>query len=252
MSDVPRAGVALVTGAGRNIGRQIALCLADHGFAVAINVRTTAHEGQSVVDEISQRQGEALLCLADVTDERAVHNMVAAVEKRWGRLDVLINNAAIRQETAFDQMSAEQWRTTLSVVLDGAFYCTRAALHLLRRSERASIVNIGGMTGHTGAARRAHVVTAKAGLAGFTRALAHDLAPDRITVNCVAPGLINTVRNPSSASAAPDHRRRNQPLLGRIGEVNDVAQAVAWLVGPSARFVTGQTIHVNGGAYLGG
>jgi 3-oxoacyl-[acyl-carrier protein] reductase len=247
-----RTGIAIVTGAGRNIGRQIALRLSEHGYAVAVNVRSSLDEGRSVVEEISAAGGDALLCLADVTDEHAVARMVSSIEQRWGGLDVLINNAAVRQEAAFDAMSVEQWRATLAVVLDGAFFCTRAALPLLRQSTRASIVNIGGMTGHTGAARRAHVVTAKAGLAGLTRALAHDLAPDHITVNCVAPGLIDTVRNPTSASAAPDHRRRHQPLLDRHGTVDEVAQAVVWLAGPDARFVTGQTLHINGGAFLGG
>jgi 3-oxoacyl-[acyl-carrier protein] reductase len=241
-----------VTGAGRNIGRQIALRLSERGYAIAVNVRSSLVEGQAVVEEIVADGGDALLCAADVSDEEAVLRMVSDIEHRWGRLDVLVNNAAVRQETALDQMSVEQWRMTLAVVLDGAFFCTRAALPLLRKSERASIVNIGGMTGHTGAARRAHVVTAKAGLAGLTRALAHDLAPDNITVNCVAPGLIDTLRNPTSASAAPDHRRRHQPLLDRHGTPDEVAQAVVWLAGPDARFVTGQTLHVNGGAFLGG
>jgi len=245
-------GVALVTGAGRNIGRRIALRLSERGYAIAVNVRSSLDEGRAVVEQIVAGNGDALLCVADVTDEAAVARMVSDIEQRWGRLDVLVNNAAVRQEAALDQMSVEQWRTTLAVVLDGAFFCTRAALPMLRKSARASIVNIGGMTGHTGAARRAHVVTAKAGLAGLTRALAHDLAADNITVNCVAPGLIDTMRNTASASAAPDHRRRHQPLLDRHGTADEVAQAVVWLAGPDARFVTGQTLHVNGGAFLGG
>ncbi|HJW52208.1 MAG TPA: 3-oxoacyl-ACP reductase FabG [Burkholderiaceae bacterium] len=252
MNGPAQSRVALVTGAGRNIGRQIALRLSELGYAIAVNIRSSLDEGRAVVEEIVAGNGEALLCVADVTDDAAVARMVSDIEQRWGRLDVLVNNAAVRQEVSLDQMSVEQWRTTLAVVLDGAFFCTRAALPLLRKSAHASIVNIGGMTGHTGAARRAHVVTAKAGLAGLTRALAHELAPDNITVNCVAPGLIDTVRNAASASAAPDHRRRHQPLLGRHGTADEVAQAVVWLAGPNARFVTGQTLHVNGGAFLGG
>ena len=137
------------------------------------------------------------------------------------------------------------------MILDGAFFCTQAALPLLRQSDRAAVINIGGMTAHTGAAHRVHVVTAKAGLVGLTRALAHDLSPDGITVNCVSPGMIDTARKAASASAAPSHHSRHQPLLGRRGTASEVAAQVAWLAGPAARFITGQTLHVNGGTYLG-
>ena len=253
MSKEPLAArVALVTGAGRNIGREIALSLAASGTAVVVNVRSSVEEGQSVVDEITERDGRALLCVADVADQNAVLQMVAEVEAQWGRLDVLVNNAAVRRETKLDDISAADWHRTLAIILDGAFFCTQAALRLLKKSEGPTIVNIGGMTGHTGAANRLHVVTAKAGLAGMTRALAHELAPDGITVNCVAPGMIDTVRHAASSAANPDHRRRHHTLLARHGTAEEVAQTVAWLAGDGARFVTGQVIHVNGGAYLGG
>ena len=253
MSKEPLAArVALVTGAGRNIGREIALSLAASGTAVVINVRSSIEEGQSVVDEITERDGRALLCVADVADQQAVLQMVVEIEAQWGRLDVLVNNAAVRRETKLDDISAADWHRTLAIILDGAFFCTQAALRLLRKSERPTIVNIGGMTGHTGAANRLHVGTAKAGLAGMTRALAHELAPDGITVNCVAPGMIDTVRHAGSSTATPDHRRRHHTLLARHGTAEEVAQTVAWLAGDGARFVTGQVIHVNGGAYLGG
>ncbi len=245
------ARVALVTGAGRNIGREIALSLAASGAAVVVNVRSSVQEGQSVVDEITERDGRALLCVADVADQHAVLQMIAKIEEKWGRLDVLVNNAAVRREAKMEDISAMDWHSTLAVILDGAFFCTQAALRLLRKSEQPTIVNIGGMTGHTGAANRLHVVTAKAGLAGMTRALAQELAPDRITVNCVAPGMIDTVRHASSSTANPDHRRRHHTLLARHGTASEVAQTVAWLTGDGARFVTGQVVHVNGGAYLG-
>lgn len=243
--------VALVTGAGRNIGRQIALELAGAGHAVAVHVRQSRAEGEAVVAEIRERGGDALLCVADVTDAAAVRAMLAQVEARWGQLDVLVNNAAIRREAPLEQVSEADWRETLAVILDGAFHCVQAALPLLRRSPAGTIVNIGGMTGHTGAPERVHVVTAKAGLAGMTRALAHELAPAGITVNCVAPGFVDTVRHPGSASAAPAHRARQQPLLNRRATPNEIARSVLWLAGPDARFVTGQVLHVNGGAYLG-
>jgi 3-oxoacyl-[acyl-carrier protein] reductase len=252
MEAAPLAGrVALVTGAGRNIGRAIALALADAGAKVVVNVRASRDEGQSVVDAIAARGGEALLTVADVTQRSEVDAMVAAAAQRFRRLDMLVNNAAIRRESGFAEMTYAEWRDTLAVCVDGAFHCTQAALPLLKQSAAATIINIGGMTGHTGAARRAHVVTAKAALSGMTRALAHELAEFAITVNCIAPGLIDTVRDGRSASADPAHRARHAALLGRRGHPEEIASAVVWLAGDGARFTTGQTVHINGGAYLG-
>ena len=243
--------VALVTGAGRNIGRAIALALAEAGAKVAVNVRSSRDEGQSVVDEIEERGGEALLIVADVTKRSRVDGMVAEAAQRFGRLDIVVNNAAVRREAAFAELSYAEWRTALDVCIDGAFHCTQAALPWLRGSGAGAVINIGGMTAYTGAPMRAHVVTAKAALGGLTRALAHELAPFGITVNCVAPGLIDTVRDPASAGARPKHHALQATLLGRRGQAEEIAAAVVWLVGPDARFTTGQTLHVNGGAYLG-
>jgi 3-oxoacyl-[acyl-carrier protein] reductase len=252
METAPLSGkVALITGAGRNIGRAIALALADAGAKVAINVRASHDEGQAVVNEIAVRGVDAVLVLADVTRRAEVDAAIETVAQRWGRLDILVNNAAIRNEVAFADMPYAAWRATLDVCIDGAFHCTQAALPLLRKSTAGTVINIGGLTAHTGAGRRAHVVTAKAALAGLTRALAHELAELGITVNCIAPGMMDTLRS-ASAAADPAHRASHPTLLGRRGHPDEIASAVVWLAGSGGRFITGQTLHINGGAYLGG
>jgi len=210
------------------------------------------HEGQAVVDGIVARGGDALLVLADVTQRAQVDAMIAAIAQRFGRLDIVVNNAAIRLEAPFDELRYADWQAAHAVCVDGAFHCTQSALPHLRGSDAGSVINIGGMTAHTGAAKRAHVVSARAALVGLRRALAHEPAGSAITGNCVSPGPIDTVRSPTSASAQPTHHAHHPALLGRRGHADEVARAVVWLAGPGARFVTGQTLHVNGGAYLGG
>src|SRR5262245_43089016 len=164
--------VAIVTGAGRNIGRGIALALADGGAAVVVNARSNLKEAEGVAAEIERAGGQALAVTADVADAAAVENMVAAAAKRFGRIDMLVNNAAVRAEQAFETMSLADWRAVTAIILDGAFNCARACLPYLKQSGAGVIINIGGLSAHTGAARRPHVVTAKAGLTGLTRALA--------------------------------------------------------------------------------
>jgi len=240
--------VALVTGASRNIGRAIALALADGGAAVVVNARASKDEAAAVVEEIKARGGRAMVGLADVTDEAAVNAMVAEATKQFGRLDILVNNAAIRGVSAIAAIDAAEFRRILSIILDGAFICVKACLPALRASGQGAVVSIGGMSGHTGAKGRPHVVAGKMGLVGLTRALAHDLADDSITVNCVVPGLIQTVR---TASSGAHSAHADETLVGRRGRPEEIAAAVRFLAGPDARYVTGQDWHVNGGAYLG-
>jgi len=244
--------VALVTGAGRNIGRAIALALANAGARVAVNVRASRDEGRSVVDEIAAHGGDATLVVADITQRADVDAMIAAIARRLGRLDIVVNNAAIRHEAAFADLPYADWRAAQAVCVDGAFHCIQAALPLLRESDAGAVINIGGMTAYAGASMRAHVSTAKAALGGLTRALAHELAEFGITVNCVSPGMVDTVRKGSSATAMPAHHASRNSLLGRRGHPEEIASAVVWLAGPGGRFITGQTVHINGGAYFGG
>lgn len=241
--------VAVVTGAGRNIGRAIALSLAAAGARVVVNARANKAEANMVAVEIDRGGSEALAILADVTKPTEVEDMIAAAIARFGRIDYLINNAAIRMEKPLENMSHADWRGILDVILDGAFHCVKACLPHLRRSGAGAIVNIGGLSAHTGAKDRAHVVTAKAGLVGFTRALAHDLADDDITVNCVSPGFMDTKR--ATSGPDPHHHSIHRTLTARRGVPEDIAAMVRLLCGPGGRHITGQTIHVNGGAYLG-
>jgi 3-oxoacyl-[acyl-carrier protein] reductase len=238
--------VALVTGAGRNIGRAIALALADGGAAVAVNARRSRSEIDAVAAEIESRGGKALAVLADVTDPAAVARMVDAAQARLGRIDILVNNAAVRDVSTLDEIDHARWREVTGVILDGAFIVTKACLTGLRAGG-GTIVNIGGLSAHTGAAGRPHVVAAKAGLVGLTRALAHDLAGDGVTVNCVVPGLIDTVRGDASGPHSAHAGRES--ALGRRGKPEEVAAAVRFLAGPGARYVTGQTLHASGGAF---
>jgi 3-oxoacyl-[acyl-carrier protein] reductase len=242
--------VAIVTGAGRNIGRAIALALAADGASILVNTRANRAEAEAVAAEIEALGGKALVHVGDVADPAAVQAMVDAAKARFGRIDILINNAALRREKPFVEMDYAEWREILDVTLDGTFHCIKACLPALRESGAGTVINIGGLSAHSGAANRAHVVTAKAGIVGLTRALASDLSAFGITVNCVVPGLIGTLR--PKGQPEPAHHATHQTISGERGRPEDVAALVRFLCSPSARYITGQAIHANGGAYLGG
>jgi 3-oxoacyl-[acyl-carrier protein] reductase len=246
MTEPASERAALVTGASRNIGRAIAERLARDGADVLVHAasdRTSVEETARLVRDTGRR---AEVALGDLTDPAMAETMVNQALERFGRLDVVVANAAVRPEATIEEMSFGEWRQVLALGLDSVFLLVKAALPALKRSPAASIVMIGGLTGHTGAAHRAHVIAAKAGLAGFAKALAHELAPAGITVNTVAPGLIETRR----AGAEPAHHAARTNPLGRRGTPDEVAAAVATLTRPDMRYVTGQTLHVNGGALM--
>jgi 3-oxoacyl-[acyl-carrier protein] reductase len=240
--------VAVVTGAGRNIGRAIALALAGAGAAVVVNARSNKTEADKVVAEIATAGGNAVSVIGDIADPKVADALAAAALKAFGRIDILVNNAALRREKPISEMSYADWREVMDVTLDGAFHCLKACLPALRKNGGA-VINIGGMSAHIGSKHRAHVMTAKAALVGFSRALAHDLAADRITANCVVPGAIDTSRPATSLN--PAHHLTHGTITGERGKPEDVAAMVRFLAGPGGRNVTGQTLHVNAGAYLG-
>jgi 3-oxoacyl-[acyl-carrier protein] reductase len=238
--------VAIVTGSARNIGRAIARALSDAGAAVVINAKSSAADADAVVREVQEAGGRAVAKIADVGQPEGAASLIDAAIAAFGRLDILVNNAAVRREIDFEKLDYQEWRAITATILDGAYLCAHAAARHLIAAGGGSIVNIGGLSSYTGAARRAHVIAAKAGLVGLTRALAHDLAPHRITVNCVAPGLIDTERR----GPEPAHHAKHATLVGRRGTPEEIAAVVRFLCGPEARYITGQTLHANGGVFM--
>jgi 3-oxoacyl-[acyl-carrier protein] reductase len=241
--------VALVTGGAQNIGRAICLDLAAGGARVLVNTRQSVETAQQTVDLIKQAGGTAMVVQGDITDPGAVDRIVTQGLAAYGGIDILVNNAAIRKEAPLMSVTFEDWKDVLGIMLDGAFLCTKACAPHMQARGGGSIVTIGGMTGHSGAEQRVHVITAKAGLAGFTKGVAMDLAQFGITANCVVPGLIGTHRGATSPANPHHHASRPMPL-GRRGTPEEVAALVRYLCGPQARYITGQSLHVNGGSFM--
>ena len=246
----PFAGkVALITGAGKNIGKAIALDFAEQGATVIVNGRADRTLIDATVAEINAAGGQALGALADVTKPDEVARMVDAAVAAFGGIDIVVSNAGLRRQTPFLDMSLAEWREILSVALDGAFVLLRAAVpHMIPRGGGA-LVALSGISTHVGTPNRCHVSASKAGLEGLMRALAIELAPHAITANCVSPGAVDTVRG-ASAGVLPSNLADRGIPLGRRAEVGEISAAVRFLSGPDGRYITGQTLHVNGGAFL--
>lgn len=238
--------VAIVTGASRNIGRAIAVALGAGGASVLVHAHHDRDGAEETARLVSEAGGKASVALGDLSEPDTADALVADALKAFGALDIVIANAAIRPEARIEDLHYEEWRQVMALGVDSVFLLTKAALEHLKRSNQGAIVTIGGLTGHSGAANRAHVITAKAAVVGLTKALAHDLGSSGITVNCVSPGLIETRRT----GEEPKHHASRTNVLGRRGTPDEVAASVRMLCGPGGRYITGQTIHLNGGALM--
>ena len=238
--------VALVTGSGRNIGRTTVLKLAAEGAHVVVNSRTNQAEAEAVAREAQARGVKALSIVADVGKKDQVEAMAAKALSEFGRVDILINNAAIRPHKPFTELTAQDWEAVRSVVLDGAVYLTRAVIDSMVKNRYGRIVFFTGEGAFMGGSGRAHVSAAKMGLVGLARGLASEFAPQNIRVNVVCPGSIDTAR------ANPEWYQGRTPTaagipLGRQGSVDEIAATCLFLVTDDGGFITGQTIHANGG-----
>lgn len=239
--------VALVTGGALNIGRAISLSLASAGAAVAVNTRSSREQADGVVAQIRETGGNAETFMADIADAASVKAMADGVIERFGRIDILVLNASIRKEVLFKDMSFEDWRHVMSITLDGSFHCIKACLPSMLKNGGGNIVTLAGDNALMGAVRKVHSSAAKSGIVGLTRALARELAADGIRVNCVSPGQINTTR-PAHRSVRSDPKGKIP--LGRWGDADEIAATVRFVCGPGGGFITGQTIHVNGGQMM--
>jgi 3-oxoacyl-[acyl-carrier protein] reductase len=238
--------VAIVTGGSRGIGRAVAIELAQLGARVLVNYQRNATAAQAVVRRIVAADGDAIAYGADVSDENAVQQMIEAALERWGRLDVLVNNAGITADAPLMRLKPEQWQQVIETDLTSVFLCCRAVLPAMRAQRYGRIISIGSLAGLAGNVGQANYAAAKAGLIGFSRALAREVAGDRITVNVVAPGYIETDLVESVAPALRSWALETI-ALGRFGTPEEVSAAVAFLASPRASYITGHVLTIDGG-----
>ncbi|HLV79376.1 MAG TPA: 3-oxoacyl-[acyl-carrier-protein] reductase [Chthonomonadaceae bacterium] len=241
--------VAIVTGAGRGIGRAIARTLAQEGAKVVINYSRSAEAAEQAAAQICAQGGEAIAVPADVADAAQVDALFAAAQERFGRLDLLVNNAGITRDKLLLRMSEEDWDAVVDTNLKGAFLCARAAAPLFLKQKSGVIVNVGSVIGTVGGAGQANYSASKAGLFGLTKSLAKELGSRNVRVNAVAPGFIETEM---TQVLKPDYREAilRQIPLGRFGAVEDVARVVAFLCSEDAAYIQGQVISIDGGLFM--
>ena len=240
---------ALVTGASRGIGRAIALCLAAEGARVAINYAGNVKAAEEVKAIIEAAGGTAILCQADIADSAAVEAMIADVVKEFGAIDILVNNAGITRDTLLMRMKDEDFAKVLDTNLKGVFYCTKAVSKLMMKKRSGRIVNMASVVGLVGNAGQTNYAAAKAGVIGFSKAAAKELASRGITVNVVAPGFIGTDMTAGLPESVKEKMLTDIPL-GRMGEPEDVANAVLFLASDQASYITGQVVNVDGGMVM--
>lgn len=240
---------ALVTGASRGIGRAIALCLAAEGARVAINYAGNVKAAEEVKASIEAAGGTALLCQADIADSAAVEAMIADVVKEFGAIDILVNNAGITRDTLLMRMKDEDFAKVLDTNLKGVFYCTKAVSKLMMKKRSGRIINMASVVGLVGNAGQTNYAAAKAGVIGFSKSAAKELASRGITVNVVAPGFIGTDMTAGLPESVKEKMLTDIPL-GRMGEPEDVANAVLFLASDQASYITGQVVNVDGGMVM--
>jgi 3-oxoacyl-[acyl-carrier protein] reductase len=240
--------VAIVTGASRGIGRTIALTLAGEGAQVVVNYASSGQAAEQVVADITAAGGQAIAVAADVSKADQVDALVQAAMDKWGRVDVLVNNAGITRDTLLLRMNPDDWQAVIDLNLTGVFLCTRAVSKIMLKQRSGRIVNITSVAAQMGNPGQANYSAAKAGVIGFTKTVAKELAPRSITVNAVAPGFIATDMTADLKSA--DEILKMIPL-GRFGQPEDIAGMVRFLAAdPAAGYVTGQVFNVNGGMVM--
>lgn len=240
---------ALVTGASRGIGRAVALRLAEEGVRVAINYAGNVKAAEEVKASVEAAGGTAILCQADIADSAAVEAMIADVVKEFGAIDILVNNAGITRDTLLMRMKDEDFAKVLDTNLKGVFYCTKAVAKLMMKKRSGRIVNMASVVGLVGNAGQTNYAAAKAGVIGFSKSAAKELASRGITVNVVAPGFIGTDMTAGLPESVKEKMLTDIPL-GRMGEPEDVANAVLFLASDQASYITGQVVNVDGGMVM--
>ncbi len=241
--------VALVTGASRGIGRAIALDLAKNGASVAVNFAGNEAKANEVVDEIKASGGQAIAIKADVSNSDEVQQMVKDVINEFGQLDILVNNAGITRDNLLMRMKDSEWDDVIDTNLKGVFLCTKAVTRQMMKQRNGRIINITSVVGVSGNAGQANYVAAKAGVIGLTKTAAKELASRNITVNAVAPGFITTDMTDELNDEIKADLLKQIPLAS-LGEPSDIANAVTFLASEKSKYMTGQTLHVNGGMVM--